>query len=456
MVDYEKKTRADIANKIEDILIECNLDLTLCRNQGYDNAANIYSKYNGVKSKIKEKYPQALFSPCSAHFLNLCGVYAMEISPEVTVVEQVPKQKTNIRKNYLTMQNVKSKTNTNFVKNENIPNKCVSNMDEAILRWDKLMSKVKVSSNNQEVVTAESKINIHKNVLKADVNNRYTRAVNLSNTNDLEPLKVEMEKMNNYMEQFNDKLKTVMAELSNEKSSNLVLMKSVTAALDKYQNLELEQKTREEIYYKEKLDSCTKELESVIIEKNDLLKRLQESDVKLDNANKKILTLLEKTDNSEYAEKIKEIEDERLEWKSCQIHLENLIAENHKALNRKEQYIKNQDYVIENLTQEKLSLETRLNKPVLELQSNRSEEIEKYQKEIKQLSAIIADTERKLETNKESYNIEMSEMRDRLKNLEKLIVTKTDLINQQNLTLDLLREITPTTNDNLMVTHRWQ
>jgi len=82
-----------------------------------------------------------------------------------------------------------------------------------------------------------------------------------------------MEKMNNFMEQFNDKLKTVTAELSNEKSSNIVLMKSVTAALDKYQNLELEQKTREEIYYKEKLDSCTKELENVLIENNDLLKR---------------------------------------------------------------------------------------------------------------------------------------------------------------------------------------
>lgn len=101
----------------------------------------------------------------------------------------------------------------------------------------------------------------------------------------------------------------------------------------------------------------------------------------------------------------------RLEWKSYQIHLENQIAENHKALNRKEQYIKNQDYVIENLTQEKLSLETRLNNPVLELQSNRSEEIEKYQKEIRQLSAIIADTEKTLEATKESYNIEMSEMR---------------------------------------------
>lgn len=64
-------------------MVECNLDLALCRGQGYDNAANMSGKYNGVKSKIIEKYPQALFSPCSAHSLNLCGVHAMETSPEV-------------------------------------------------------------------------------------------------------------------------------------------------------------------------------------------------------------------------------------------------------------------------------------------------------------------------------------------------------------------------------------
>jgi len=111
------------------------------------------------------------------------------------------------------------------------------------------------------------------NNVKPDVNNRCSRNVNLSNSNDLEPLKVEMEKMNNYMEQLNNKLKTVTVEFLNEKSSNSELMKSVTAALDKCQNIELEQKTREEFCYKEKLDLCTKELENIKIEKNDLLKR---------------------------------------------------------------------------------------------------------------------------------------------------------------------------------------
>jgi len=45
--------------------------------------------------------------------------------------------------------------------------------------------------------------------------------------------------------------------------------------------------------------------------------------------------------------------------------------------------------------------------------------------------------------------------RDRIKNLEKLIVTKNDVIHQQNMTLDLMREITPITNNNSIVAHRW-
>ncbi|CAH1731277.1 unnamed protein product [Aphis gossypii] len=312
------------------------------------------------------------------------------------------------------------------------------------------VNSLKTDTNKQ----IHSKINMYNNV-KPDVNNRCSRNVNLSNANDLEPLKAEMEKMNNYMEQLNNKLKTVTVEFLNEKSSNSELMKSVTAALNKCQNIELEQKTREEFCYKEKLDLCTKELENIKIEKNDLLKRLDESEVKLDDANKKILALLEKIDYSE--EKMKEIEDERAEWKSFEIHLDHQISENQKALDRKEQYIKNQDYVIENLTQEKLSLETQLkNKnPLFESKSNRSEEIENYQKKLRQLSTTMADKEKTLETTKELHNIEISEMRDRMKNLEKLIVTKNDVIHQQNMTLDLMREITPITNNNSTVAHRW-
>jgi len=104
--------------------------------------------------------------------------------------------------------------------------------------------------------------------MKSDLNKKN---VNLSKTNDLESLKVEMEKMNNFMEQFNNKLNTVTMEMSNEKRSNIELMNSVTVVLDK--NFELEQKILEGSSYKEKLDSTIMELENVVNEKIDLLKR---------------------------------------------------------------------------------------------------------------------------------------------------------------------------------------
>ena len=34
--------------------------------------------YVGAQALIQENYPQAVFSPCSAHILNLCGVHAAE------------------------------------------------------------------------------------------------------------------------------------------------------------------------------------------------------------------------------------------------------------------------------------------------------------------------------------------------------------------------------------------
>lgn len=101
----------------------------------------------------------------------------------------------------------------------------------------------------------------------------------------------------------------------------------------------------------------------------------------------------------------------RLGWNAYQLQLENQISENNKALSRKEEYINHQEYMIENLTQEKQNLEIRLNKPVLELKYHQSEEIENYQNKIKQLSETISDTKNLLVTNKKSHEIEVSEMR---------------------------------------------
>ncbi len=83
MEDCDKKKGRDIAELICKVLKEHDIELKNCRGQGYDNGANMAGVYNGAQAAIREKNPQALFSPCSAHSLNLCGVHAVESSAVV-------------------------------------------------------------------------------------------------------------------------------------------------------------------------------------------------------------------------------------------------------------------------------------------------------------------------------------------------------------------------------------
>lgn len=80
---FEKKTGAAITDQVKSVLNDFQLDLSLCRGQGYDNASNMSGKFKGVKTRILEENPQAYFTPCCAHTLNLCGTHAMETSIEI-------------------------------------------------------------------------------------------------------------------------------------------------------------------------------------------------------------------------------------------------------------------------------------------------------------------------------------------------------------------------------------
>ena len=57
---------------IKDLLIRCNLPLTLCRGQAYDGAANMQGRRNGVAAKILRENRAAIPVHCFAHSLNLC------------------------------------------------------------------------------------------------------------------------------------------------------------------------------------------------------------------------------------------------------------------------------------------------------------------------------------------------------------------------------------------------
>jgi len=81
--DCEKKKGKDIADLLCRVLEENEIDIQLCRGQGYDNGSNMAGIYNGVQALIMQKNPQAVYLPCCAHSLNLCGVHAVESSTVV-------------------------------------------------------------------------------------------------------------------------------------------------------------------------------------------------------------------------------------------------------------------------------------------------------------------------------------------------------------------------------------
>lgn len=75
------KSADDMSKDIQQELEKDGLDIKLCRAQGYDNAASMSGVHGGVQRKIREVNPKALFSPCSNHSLNLCGVHAFSCVP---------------------------------------------------------------------------------------------------------------------------------------------------------------------------------------------------------------------------------------------------------------------------------------------------------------------------------------------------------------------------------------
>ena len=81
--DFEKKKGEEIAEAICEILQERDIDLMHCRGQVYDNGSNMSGCYKCAQAVILRKNPQAIYAPCSAHSLNLCGVHVVEASNEV-------------------------------------------------------------------------------------------------------------------------------------------------------------------------------------------------------------------------------------------------------------------------------------------------------------------------------------------------------------------------------------
>lgn len=62
----------DIAKLIETKCLELQLDMNMCRGQGYDGAGNMAGYCNRAAKVISTKFPKAVYFHCSSHKLNLC------------------------------------------------------------------------------------------------------------------------------------------------------------------------------------------------------------------------------------------------------------------------------------------------------------------------------------------------------------------------------------------------
>ena len=72
LIQVDTTDAATLAYTIKDTLLRMNLQLTQCRGQAYDGAANMAGRLNGVAMRLQSEQNSILFVHCMAHCLNLC------------------------------------------------------------------------------------------------------------------------------------------------------------------------------------------------------------------------------------------------------------------------------------------------------------------------------------------------------------------------------------------------
>lgn len=72
----------NLADTIINELKHMNIEIKYLRGQGYDGAANMSGKFNGVAVLVKEQFPSALYIHCSSHSLNLSISHSCDL-PEI-------------------------------------------------------------------------------------------------------------------------------------------------------------------------------------------------------------------------------------------------------------------------------------------------------------------------------------------------------------------------------------
>ncbi|KAK3182804.1 hypothetical protein Dsin_030090 [Dipteronia sinensis] len=64
-------SRMGLFNELQVVLKSLGLDINDVRGQSYDNGSNMKGKHQGVRKRLLEINPRALYMPCASHSLNL-------------------------------------------------------------------------------------------------------------------------------------------------------------------------------------------------------------------------------------------------------------------------------------------------------------------------------------------------------------------------------------------------
>ncbi|KAF0753351.1 zinc finger MYM-type protein 1-like [Aphis craccivora] len=89
-VPVSSTTGSNLSLVIIDTLKSIGIDLKYLKGQGYDGAACMSGKFNGVQQLIKNHYPQALYVYCSAHSFNLVVSTSFAMPPIRNTMELYP------------------------------------------------------------------------------------------------------------------------------------------------------------------------------------------------------------------------------------------------------------------------------------------------------------------------------------------------------------------------------
>lgn len=81
--EVSDQSASELAKDIMASIEDNGLDLSKCRGQGYDGAANMSGVYSGVQARIAAKEPLALYVHCATHNLNLLINDSVKNIPEL-------------------------------------------------------------------------------------------------------------------------------------------------------------------------------------------------------------------------------------------------------------------------------------------------------------------------------------------------------------------------------------